>query len=93
MVKRKVRWTKGVNDPSGDQVIAVGDKVRILTKRFGPAYEKGRKRFTKGIVQGIVGKVYEVLWDGDSESMKSHITRTRPLDFGRFVVGMDVPSS
>jgi hypothetical protein len=27
-------------------------------------YEKGRKKFTKGIVQGIIGKVYEVLWDG-----------------------------
>jgi hypothetical protein len=79
MVKRKVRWTKGVDDSSGDKVIAVGDKVRILTRRFGAAYEKGRKRFTKGIVQGIVGKVYEVLWDGDSESMKSHITHLNKL--------------
>ncbi len=42
-------------------------------------YEKGRKNFTKGIVKGIVGKVYEVMWDGDSETMKSHITHLNKL--------------
>ncbi len=30
-------------------------------------------------MQGIVGKVYEVLWDGDSESMKSYITHLNKL--------------
>ncbi len=43
------------------------------------AYEKGRKKFTKGIVKGILGKVYEVLWDGDAETVKSHVTHLDKL--------------
>ena len=77
MVKRKRTSEKG--ESSAVKVIGIGDKVKILTKRFGSVYEKGRKKFTKGIVQGIVGKVYELLWDGDSETMKSHITHLNKL--------------
>jgi hypothetical protein len=62
MVKRK--RTSEKEESSAVKVIGIGDKVKILTKRFGSVYEKGRKKFTKGIVQGIVGKVYEVLWTG-----------------------------
>jgi hypothetical protein len=69
-----VRRIREDDEPSGTKIIAVGDKVKILTKRVGTAYEKGRQKFTKGIVKGILGKVYEVLWDGDAETMKSHIT-------------------
>jgi hypothetical protein len=78
MVKRKLRRTKEVDEP---KAIIVGDKVKILTKtkRFGSVYEKGRKNFTKGVVKNITGKVYEVLWDGDSETMKSHITHLNKL--------------
>ncbi len=79
MVKRKVRRTSEKDEPSEMKDIGVGYKVKILTKRFGSVYEKGRKKFTKGIVRGIVGKVYEVLWDGDSETMKSHITHLNKL--------------
>ncbi len=79
MVKRKVRRIKEDGKASNAKSIAVGDKVKILTKRFGTAYEKGRKKFTKGIMKGILGKVYEVLWDGDAETMKSHITHLDKL--------------
>ncbi len=78
-MKRKLRRTKESDEPSIAKVIAVGNKVKILTKRFGSVYEKGRKKFMKGIVKGIVGKVYEVMWDGDSETMKSHITHLNKL--------------
>jgi hypothetical protein len=65
MVKRKVRRVKEDGEASSAKAIAVGDKDKILTKRFGTAYEKGQKKFTKGIVKGIIlGKVYEVLWNG-----------------------------
>jgi hypothetical protein len=79
MIKRKVRRTRDDGEQSSAKIIELGDKVKILTKRFGAAYEKGRKKFTKGIVKGIVGRVYEVLWDGDSETMKSHITHLDKL--------------
>ncbi len=79
MVKRKVRRTTEGDEPSITKDIAVGDKVKILTTRFGSVYEKGKKKFTKGIVKSIIGKVYEVLWDGDSETMKSHITHLNKL--------------
>jgi hypothetical protein len=74
MLKRKARKLEKGEGASSAKKIAVGDKVKILTKRFGAAYEKDRKKFTKGIVKGILGNVYEVLWDGDAETMKSHIT-------------------
>jgi hypothetical protein len=61
MIKRKVRRTREDGEQSSTKIIGIGDKVKILTKRFGAAYEKGRKKFTKGIVKGIVGRVYEVL--------------------------------
>jgi hypothetical protein len=76
MVKWKLRRTKEDDEP---KVITVGDKVKILTKRFGSVYEKGRKKFTKGVVKNIIGKVYEVLWDEDSETMKSHSTHLNKL--------------
>ncbi len=41
--------------------ISIGDKVKILSKRFGAAYAKGQDKFTHGVVKGIKGKVYEVL--------------------------------
>ncbi len=74
MLKRKVRRVKENGEASSTKTIVVGDKVKILSRRFGSVYEKGRKKFTKGIVKGIVEKVYEVLWDGDAETMKSPIT-------------------
>jgi hypothetical protein len=61
MIKRKVRRTREDGEQSSTKIIGIGDKFKILTKRFGAAYEKGRKKFTKGIVKGIVGRVYEVL--------------------------------
>jgi hypothetical protein len=54
--------------------ITIGDKVKILSKRFGAAYAKGRDKFIHGEVKGIKGKIYEVLWKGDTETMKSHVT-------------------
>ncbi len=79
MVKRKVKRVREDGESSRTKKIAVGDKVKILTKRFETAYEKGRKKFTKGIVKGILGKVYEMLWDGDVETNKSHITHLDKL--------------
>ncbi len=63
MLKRKVKRLKEGEGASSAKSIAVGDKVKILTKRFGTAYEKDRKKFTKGFVKGILGNIYEVLWD------------------------------
>jgi hypothetical protein len=79
MLKIKVKRVKEDEGASSTKSIAVGDKVKILTKRFGTAYEKDRKKFTKGIVKGILGNVCEVLWDGDAETMKSHITHLDKL--------------
>ena len=33
--------------------ISIGNKVKILSKRFGAAYAKGRDKFTHGVVKGI----------------------------------------
>ena len=49
MLKRKVKRIKENAGAGSAQSIAVGDKVKILTKRFGPAYEKDRKKYTRGI--------------------------------------------
>ena len=54
MIKRKVRRTREDGEQSSTKIIGVGDKVKILTKRFGAAYEKGRKKFTKGIVKVLL---------------------------------------
>jgi hypothetical protein len=58
MIKRKVRRIREDGEQSSTKIIS----MKILTKRFGAAYEKGRNKFTGGIVKGIIGKVYEVLW-------------------------------
>ena len=36
--------------------ISIGNKVKILSKRFGAAYAKGRDKFTHGVVKGIKEK-------------------------------------
>ncbi len=59
--------------------ITIGDKVKILTSRFGASYAKGRDTFIRGVVKGIKGKVYEVLWKGDTETMKSHVTHLKRM--------------
>ena len=40
MLKRKARRLEKGEGASSAKKIAVGDKVKILTKRFGAAYEK-----------------------------------------------------
>jgi hypothetical protein len=57
----------------------IGDKIKILSKKFGAAYAMGRENFTHGEVKGIKGKIYEVLWKGDSETTKSHVTNLRRM--------------
>ncbi len=59
--------------------IAIGYKVKILSKRFGASYAKGRDKFTQGEVKGIKGKIYDVLCKGDTETMKSHVTNLRRM--------------
>ncbi len=70
MMKRKVSRLKEKGEAAN---ILIGDKVKILSKRFSAAYAKGPDKFTQGVVKGIKGKVYEVLWKGDSETMKTHV--------------------
>ena len=49
MMKRKSRVKE-----KGEAVnISIGNKVKILSKRFGAAYAKGRDKFTHGVVKGI----------------------------------------
>jgi hypothetical protein len=76
MMKRKVSRLK----EKGEAVnITIGDKVKILSSRFGASYAKGRDKFISGVVKGIKGKVYDVLWKGDTETMKSHITHLKRM--------------
>jgi hypothetical protein len=76
MLKRKVSRIREKGEAAN---ISIGDKVKILSTRFGAAYAKGRDKFTHGVVKGIKGKVYEVLWKGDSETMKSHVTHLKRM--------------
>jgi hypothetical protein len=76
MMKRKVSRLK---EKGKTENIMIGDEVKILSKRFGAAYAKGRDKFTHGEVKGIKGKIYEVLWKGDSETMKSHVTNLKRM--------------
>ncbi len=76
MMKRKVSRLKEKGEAAN---ILIGDKVKILSKRFGAAYAKGRDKLTHGVVKGIKGKIYEVLWKGDSETMKTHVTHLKKM--------------
>ncbi len=76
MMRRKVSRLKEKGEAAN---ITIGDKVRILSKRFGASYAKGRDKFTQGDVKGIKGKIYDVLWKGDTETMKSHVTNLRRM--------------
>ena len=82
--KRKVRKLNvKVSVPS----LKDGDRVKILTSRFGARYAEGRERFTYGnIVSCKDGKVAQVLWDGDGgyepeiiESRLWHLSRVSPI--------------
>jgi hypothetical protein len=76
MMKRKVSKLKEKDDAAN---IMIGDKVRILSRKFGTAYATGRGKFTHGEVKGIKGLIYEVLWKGDTETTKSHVTNLRRM--------------
>jgi hypothetical protein len=56
----------------------VGDRVKILTSRFGVEYSKGRKKYTYGNIKSMRnGDVADVLWDsnkGNPTAMISHIS-------------------
>jgi hypothetical protein len=56
----------------------VGDRVKILTSRFGVEYSKGRKKYTYGNIKSMRnGDVADVLWDSDKgnpTAMISHIS-------------------
>ena len=64
-----------------------GDRVKILTSRFGARYAEGKEKYTYGsIVSCKGGKVAEVLWDGADgyepeivESRLWHLQRVSPL--------------
>ncbi len=76
MMKRKVSRLK---EKGADADIMIGDKVKILSRKFGAAYAMGREKFTHGEVKDIKGKICEVLWKGDSETTKSHVTNLRRM--------------
>ena len=76
LMKRKVSRIREKGEAAN---ISVGDEVKILSTRFGAAYAKGRDKFIHGQVMGIKGKIYEVLWKGDTETMKSHVTHLKRM--------------
>ena len=76
LMKRKVSMIREKGEAAN---ISVGDEVKILSTRFGAAYAKGRDKFIHGQVMGIKGKIYEVLWKGDTETMKSHVTHLKRM--------------
>jgi len=76
MMKRKVSRLK---DKGEDADIMIGDKVKILSRKFGAAYAMGREKFTHGEVKDIKGNICEVHWKGDSETTKSHVTNLRRM--------------
>jgi hypothetical protein len=76
MMKRKASRLKEKSEAAN---IMIGDNVRILSRKFGAAYAKERGKFTQGEVKGIRGKIYEVLWKGDTETTKSHVTNLRRM--------------
>jgi hypothetical protein len=55
------------------------DRVRILTKKFGAGYAKGKNKYTHGIVRKVIGKDAEVLWE-DGETMKSHVSNLKRVE-------------
>jgi hypothetical protein len=76
MMKRNVSRLKNKGE---DADIMIGDKVKILSRKFGAAYAMGREKFTHGEVKDIKGNVCEVLWKGDSKTTKSHVTNLRRM--------------
>ncbi len=54
-----------------------GDRVKILTTRFGKGYAKGKPKWTWGKVESISkDEIVDVRWDsseGQSEVMKAHL--------------------
>ncbi len=53
--------------------------MKILSSNFGASYAKGRDKFISEVVKGIKGKVYEVLWKGDTKTMKSHVAHPKRM--------------
>ncbi len=53
MMRRKVGRLKEKGEATN---ITIGDKVMILSKRFGAAYAKECEKFTQGEVKGIKGR-------------------------------------
>ena len=76
MMKRKVSRLKEKGEATN---IMIGDTVKILSRKFDAAYAMGREKFTHGEVKDIKGKIYEVLWRGDSKTTKSHVTNLRRM--------------
>jgi hypothetical protein len=82
--KRKVRK---LNAKVSVPALKEGDRVKILTSRFGARYAEGRAKFTYGnIVSCKDGKVADVLWDGEGgyepeifESRLWHLQRASPV--------------
>ena len=54
--------------------LAVGDKVKTSTKRFGDEYAVGKPEFTFGVVKKIKGKLASILWEGEKRGMNSKVS-------------------
>jgi hypothetical protein len=62
---------RGAKEKQLKRKIEVGDRVKILTKKFGKAYAEGLPTFTFGYVRGKKGDLFDVLWDA-GDAMMAH---------------------
>jgi hypothetical protein len=57
-----------------EKSLETGDRVKILTKMFGPKYALGREKYSYGKVVSAKGNMINVLYDEDNVEWRSHIT-------------------
>jgi hypothetical protein len=77
-----LKTTNVINLQKGS--LAIGDKVKTSTTRFGKEYALGKPKYTYGIVKKIKGKLASILWEGEKRGMNSkvsHLTRIPGASF------------
>jgi hypothetical protein len=71
--KMKSKTTNVIKLQKGS--LAVGDKVKTSTKRFGKEYAIGKPEYTYGIiVKKIKGNLASILWEGEKRGMNSKVS-------------------
>ena len=57
--------------------LAIGDKVKTSTTRFGKEYAIGKPKYTYGVVKKIKGKLASILWEGEKRGMNSKVSHLK----------------